>query len=705
MKLNRMFNAPSGTLKCGAVMLSVLQVFATLPQYANAATQPKATTAPSPITHVIVIIGENRSFDHVFGTYVPREDQTISNLWSKGIVNLDGTPGPKFKLSQQYTATITGAFTTSPTKKTLYKKLPPSISNGPAAGSIYGYPFSNQEVGEIEDPDLAPGYDKYLTTGATNIPKINIGTTAKPYKVDNIDTRIANAAAPANGVYQLTGAKMPYDAYTSSPVHRFLQMWQQTDCGKATATADNPSGCVSDLFPFIEANNGTGGNGTKPATPPGGAKYLDYVTGEGSTSMAFYNIYKGDVPYFKELADNYTINDNFHQSVMGGTGANHIMFGYADMIYYSDGKGNAKKPPVNQIEDGTPQAGTNNFYTEDGYGNQTGGTDGSKDSDYYGGGSYINCSDSSEGGVAAINNYLESVDVKPAAPCEAGHYYLVNNYNPGYLGDGTVAPLLQTADTPEGWPFTIPPTSRPSIGDSLIKANVSFKYYGEGYDVYAADPAGENPYSQNYCNICNPFQYETSIMADPVTRTTHIGDTDELYANIAAYSASSPTLESVVIVKPSGYNDGHPASSKLDLFEGFTKKIVDAVKANPDLWPNTAIFITFDEGGGYYDSGYIQPVDFFGDGTRIPLIIVSPYTEGGIVTHEYSDHVSITKFIEKNFGLGPISGRSRDNLPNPKQAAGSYVPTNIPALDDLFDSFQFSAAGTAKVPHPKDSSR
>jgi len=49
--------------------------------------------------------------------------------------------------------------------------------------------------------------------------------------------------------------------------------------------------------------------------------------------------------------------------------------------------------------------------------------------------------------------------------------------------------------------------------------------------------------------------------------------------------------------------DGHLASSKLDLFEGFVKKIVTAVQANPTLWASTAIFVTFDEGGGSYDSG------------------------------------------------------------------------------------------------------
>ena len=51
---------------------------------------------------------------------------------------------------------------------------------------------------------------------------------------------------------------------------------------------------------------------------------------------------------------------------------------------------------------------------------------------------------------------------------------------------------------------------------------------------------------------------------------------------------------------------------------------------NPSLWKNTAIFVTFDEGGGYYDSGYIQPVSFFGDGTRVPMVVISPYAKPGL---------------------------------------------------------------------------
>jgi phospholipase C len=174
-------------------------------------------------------------------------------------------------------------------------------------------------------------------------------------------------------------------------------------------------------------------------------------------------------------------------------------------------------------------------------------------------------------------------------------------------------------------------------------------------------------------------------MTNPAVRTAHIQDTVDLYNDIA-----NGTLPAVSFVKPSGLVDGHPNSSKLNLFEGFTQKIVDAVKANPAVWIDTAIFVTFDEGGGYYDSGYVQPLDFFGDGTRIPLIVVSPFTVAGHISHDYSDHVSILKFIERNWNLDPVTTRSRDNFPNPIATPGNpYAPANSPAISDLFDLFNF----------------
>jgi len=474
-------------------------------------------------------------------------------------------------------------------------------------------------------------------------------------------------------------------------------MWQQMDCNVNYASFWNPGGCIADLFPWVEVTVGAGTNGlAQPANFSTEYSSGAETTGEGSTSMGFYNVQQGDAPYLKYLTDNYSMSDNYHQAVMGGTGANHIMIGFGDAIWFSDSNGKPATPPHNQtVFSGTPDAGvvdeienpdpaadTNNWYTEDGYG---GGGFGSP---VYGGGSYTDCADITQPGVAAVVKYLHSLpnDIEPN--CERNHYYLLNNYNPGYFGDGTNA---YTDNYVYNTPFTIPPSSVRSIGDSLLERNVSWKYYGDQWNQYLNDKYQLNygatgPTSDQYCNICNFFQYSTSIMTNTAVRTSHLKDTTDLYTDI-----QNGTLPAVSFVKPSGWVDGHPASSTLILFEGFVKKIVDAVQANPSLWQDTAIFVTFDEGGGYYDSGYVQALDYFGDGTRIPMMVISPYSMGGHISHTYSDHVSILKFIEYNWKLKPLTNRSRDNFPNPKTATNNpYVPQNSPAIGDLTDLFNFS---------------
>jgi phospholipase C len=639
----------------------------------------------TPIKHVIVIIGENRSFDHVFATYVPKHGQRVWNLLSEGIVNADGTPGPNFSKAEQNSAfdQAPDAFLLNPDKTTFPNQaLPAPLVGGPKDSYITG---DSLTLAQQSENGLPSSYYQDLISGGTG------QTSHTP------DIRITNVNSLPPGPFQLTnGNSFTYDAYAASPVHRFYQMWQQLDCSLEHATRERPSGCDSKLFPWVEVTVGAGTNGLpQPSNFSTEYSASATTTGEGSTAMGFYNVQQGDAPYFKKLADDYAMSDNFHQSVNGGTGANHIMFGHGDAIWFSDGKGNALPPPhnvevatgtanagvVDEVENPNPASGTNNWYAEDGYGG------GSYGSPSYGGGSYTDCSDSTQPGVAPILKYLRSLP-RPINPrCQSGHYYLLNNYNPGYFGNGNNA---FTDTNPNNTVFTIPPSSTPSIGDDLNAANISWKYYGDQWNNYVPDPyqlnygaIGAN--TDEYCNICNPFQYDTSIMANEAVRTAHIQDTANLYADI-----QNGTLPAVSIVKPSGLVDGHPASSKLDLFEGFTKKIVDAVQANPSLWKDTAIFITFDEGGGYYDSGYVQPLDYFGDGTRIPLIVVSPFANGGHISHDYSDHVSILKFIERNWSLPPVTDRSRDNFPNPvAEWNDPYVPLNTPAISDLFELFDF----------------
>ncbi|MEH1962717.1 MAG: alkaline phosphatase family protein [Nostoc sp.] len=598
------------------------------------------TKTLTPIKHVIVIVGENRTFDHVFGVYQPRSGQTVSNLLSKGIINADGTPGPNFQAATQYKASVTDTFSLSPANKKPYTTLPPpKAGGGQVASDTNPPPFKTLAAVQAAKPALLPEDFGLLLTGATGLPS---GT---------VDTRIRNVNKLRSGPFQLTPG-VPYEAYAASPVHRFYQMWQQVDCDISHASANNPSGCLKDLFPWVEVSVGAGSNG-KP--------FSTFTDSEGATSMGFYNVNTGDMPYFKSLADNYAISDNYHQPVMGGTGANSVMIGIGDAIWYSNGKGSPATPPPNEIENPNPQPGTNNFYTQDGYS----------------GGTYTNCSNPSQPGVRPVLNYLNSLSYKPKSNCAPNTYYLLNNYDPGYFGNGTV----NNGVTNNG--FVIPPSSVRTIGDALLEKNISWRYYGEGWNRYVKNPSSN---TNVYCNICNPFQYVTSIMTNEKVRTEHLKDTTDLDNDI-----NNNKLPAVSFAKPGGLLDGHPASSKFNLFEAFTKKIIKEVQSKPELWKDTAILITVDEGGGYWDSGYIQPIDFFGDGTRIPLIVVSPYSRGGRVVHTYYDHVSILKFIEKNWGLSPLTNRSRDNLPNPQtRRANPYVPINGPAIGDLIDMFDFS---------------
>jgi phospholipase C len=666
------------TTVCLAIV-ALLQ-FSVLGPLAGSAKAQNGPSARTPIQHVIIIVGENRSFDHLFATYVPKSGETVDNLLSKGIVTKDGQPGINLAGGVQYSAEDTTTYQVSPQSRSLYETLPPPLVGGPKAA-----PISTVSDAMLSENGLDPAYYVYLTTGGT-------GQTSK-----TPDQRIFNVSGLPPGPFQLTSDTFPYDSYAASPVHRFYQMFQELDCNIFYANWWNPSGCNADLFPWVEVTVGAGTNGTALPSP-----FTDESTGEGSTSMAFYNMWQGDAPYTKFLADNYALNDNYHQPAKGGTGLDSLYLGFGDAIWFSDANFQPAVPPhnvqvyagtpdagtVDEIENPDPLSGTNNWYTDDGYG---GGGFGSA---VFGGGSYTNCSDSDAPGVFSVLNYLSSLPYQVDPKCDPGHYYLLNNYNPGYFGDGSNA---YTDNNVNNTAFTIPPVNQHSIADVMLETGLSWKYYGDQWNAYLGDKYQLNygtvgTASDQYCNICNPFQYQQSVMANSAIRTAHLKDTTDLYNDI-----QNGTLPAVSYVKPSGWVDGHPASSKWNLFEGFVKKIVDAVQANRVLWATTAIFITVDEGGGYYDSGYVQALDYFGDGTRIPLIVVSPYTAPGHVSHTYSDHVSILKFIEYNWSLPSISKRSRDNLPNPLQDPDNpygnpYVPTNSPAIGDLTDMFNFGGS-------------
>ncbi|MBV8656539.1 MAG: hypothetical protein JO142_01820 [Burkholderiales bacterium] len=574
---------------------------------ANALASVKALASgatTTPITNVIVVVGENHTFDGLYATYQPPAGQTVLNLASQGIVNADGSPGPNFALAVQNQAQSGSSYALDLVRTSAYATLPQPMMTGilnPATFQFYG---------GLPDPRFP-----------NNLPN-------GPFPI----SKYVSYTSP-------TGA-------TGDPVHRFFQMWQQTG-------GDNSH---IDLFTWVAVNTGQGGD-TPGVTAQNPA--------QGGELMGFQNMAAGDAPFFNVMAQRYAISDNYHQWIMGGTGANFFGIATADVPYYNT-NGTVATPPSNQIENPNPVAGTNNFYTRDGYS----------------GGSYVNCSDSSQPGVAPILAKLAALGHK--SNCDAGKYYLVNNYNLPYDMTGKAQPLGPTT-------YTYPPQTVPTIGEALANKGVSWAWYTGGRE--AADVTADAAAFGVPVPVAQGAQYNN--LGDPLVASTNVVSTPSLFGQLKGltsfYNAvAAGNLPSVSFVVPKNLSSGHPGYSDPAAYELFLADLVSKVQANPTLWAHTAILITTDEGGGHFDTGYIQNVDFFGDGPRIPMLVISPYARTGYVDHTYHDHSSVLKFIERNWRMKPLSARSRDNLPNPVAASSSpYKPVNGPAIGDLMSMFAF----------------
>jgi phospholipase C len=252
---------------------------------------------------------------------VPNKNgQKILNLLSQGIINADGTPGPNFAQAQQYKITSPpnlGEYFISANKsqKFLYATLPAPDVNGVQFPPDLGLPAMGG------DPGLPASYWFLYNTGGTGL-SYNEGP----------DIRISNVTTLPPGPFQVTGPTMPYDAYAGDTIHQSFQMYQQMDCAidAEHVTKDDPTGCLHDLQSAVT---------TTYATPPSGTPH---DTGQ---TMEFFNMRRGDVPYLKSLADQYTMSDNYHQPVMGGTGPDSVPPGFADQVFFSDGMGNPATPP------------------------------------------------------------------------------------------------------------------------------------------------------------------------------------------------------------------------------------------------------------------------------------------------------------------------------------------------------------------------
>lgn len=188
-----------------------------------------------------------------------------------------------------------------------------------------------------------------------------------------------------------------------------------------------------------------------------------------------------------------------------------------------------------------------------------------------------------------------------------------------------------------------------SLADALETSGTSWRYYA--------------PQIGNAGYIWNTLDAFSSI------RETSLWSTNDVTESQFATDALAGNLPAVSWLIGDNAESEHPAASVCK-GENWTIEQINAIMQGPD-WDSTAIFITWDDFGGFYDHVPPPAVDTWGFGIRVPLLIVSPYAKAGYISHTRYDFASVLKTMEETFGLSPLSTRDAND-------------------NDTFDSFDFT---------------
>jgi phospholipase C len=333
------------------------------------------------------------------------------------------------------------------------------------------------------------------------------------------------------------------------------------------------------------------------------------------------------------LAQQYTMDDNFFHAAFGGSFLNHQFLVAAAAPVYPNAPAS-----MQAVLDSTGQLALNPTT-----------------------GKIIH-----DGNITPING---TAFADPTAGT-FGQNYAVNtifskNLAPDFIGNNTSASLLPSQnDSNPGDP------TRPyiqTIGDLLDQAGLGWKWYSGGWDAaLASSPSNPGNGGKTPANdIADPnFQWHHQPLAyydnfapwlpdgtrNPLS-AAHLQDENNFFQDLSAGN-----LPAVSFIKQVGENNEHPGYADLLQGQQATADIVHAIQNSSD-WAHTAIIITYDEHGGRWD--HVAAPDnngIWGDGSRVPTIVISPYARQGYVDHTEHDTLSILKTVEERFNLPSLNG-------------------------------------------------
>ena len=179
-------------------------------------------------------------------------------------------------------------------------------------------------------------------------------------------------------------------------------------------------------------------------------------------------------------------------------------------------------------------------------------------------------------------------------------------------------------------------------GDLLNRADIPWAYYAAQED------------QRGY--IWSAYAAIRRYREDPERWQQHMFPVDDVVADIEA-----GRLPPVTWITPRFELSEHPEFNFCH-GENWSTEVIDAIMRSP-MWETTAIFLTWDDYGGFYDHVPPPQVDDFGFGIRVPLIVLSPYAKQGFVSGELGEFSSVLRFIEDNWGLTQLTHRDREATP------------------------------------------
>jgi phospholipase C len=215
----------------------------------------------------------------------------------------------------------------------------------------------------------------------------------------------------------------------------------------------------------------------------------------------------------------------------------------------------------------------------------------------------------------------------------------------------------------------------------LFQHNVSWRYYlaeGTQPDCYNdAETCAPRPQRVGTPQIWNPLPYFDTVHQDNQIR--NIQPVSEFYV-----AAKAGTLPQVAWVVPNGETSEHPPA-RISAGQTYVTQLINATMHSPD-WSSTAIFLAWDDWGGFYDHVAPPRVDGAGYGLRVPALVISPYARQGFIDHQTLSFDAYLKFIEDDFLGGQRLDPATDGRPDPRPD----VRENAPLLGNLAADFDFS---------------